>query len=95
MQKHGGFVRVDTELGLGSVFSVFLPATAGEAPVLPQASAPPAQAGNGELILLVDDEAAIRDDAQLAELGVAEILVKPIQVETLLKAIRMQLSARG
>ncbi len=58
--KQGGFVRVDTEVGKGSVFSVFLPASLSDTPVPAQASPSPVQAGNGELILLVDDEAAIR-----------------------------------
>jgi PAS domain S-box-containing protein len=166
VHKHGGFVRVETGVGKGSVFSVYLPATAREMPILPQAPDAPARPGNGELILLVDDEAAIRaatgllleknhygvlsaangqeamdlyrqhrdevrlvitdlmmpvmdgvelvcalrtvdagvkviaasglgaevDRAQLAALGVTEILAKPIEVETLLKAIRKQLS---
>lgn len=59
VQRHQGFVEVDSELGRGSCFRVFLPAT-------PQAIAlPVAQlnrlAGHQELILVVDDEAAIRE----------------------------------
>jgi two-component system, cell cycle sensor histidine kinase and response regulator CckA len=59
-KKHGGFVRVDTELGKGSVFSTFLPADVSEAFGVPPTLAALSQTGNGELILLVDDEAAIR-----------------------------------
>ncbi len=60
VKSHDGFVRVDTELGKGSIFRVFLPATT-EAYILPQSSPRSLLAsGAGELILIVDDEAAIR-----------------------------------
>ncbi|MEO8634418.1 MAG: PAS domain S-box protein [Gemmatimonadales bacterium] len=62
VRSHGGFIDVDSEVGRGTAFSVYLPAT-------PMGAAPdtvdPAQTrlprGNGELILLVDDEEAIRN----------------------------------
>lgn len=58
---HGGFVNLVTGPGKGSAFQVFLPASpeSSEAVVAaaPEASPP----GNGELILVVDDEENIRD----------------------------------
>jgi PAS domain S-box-containing protein len=65
VQSHGGFIHLYSEVGLGSTFSVYLPAATTktsrpEAPVEP--AAPPG--GNGELVLLVDDEEAIRRVAQ-------------------------------
>ncbi len=59
VKAHEGFITVKSEVGSGTVFTVHLPAAnvanasevVAKAPVLPT--------GNGELILVVDDEAAI------------------------------------
>jgi PAS domain S-box-containing protein len=61
VKGHRGFFRVRSTPGSGSQFMILLPAHSGEAiPATPAVEAAPA-AGNGELILVVDDEAAIRD----------------------------------
>jgi PAS domain S-box-containing protein len=60
VKSHGGFVHVYSEVGKGTVFKVYLPAVrvaTDRAPV--QARELPA--GKGELILVVDDEASIRE----------------------------------
>ncbi|HTL69447.1 MAG TPA: PAS domain S-box protein [Lacunisphaera sp.] len=60
---HGGGITVDTKVGRGTCFQVYLPAD--EASTARQASAQPFPAGSGrdELILVVDDEQSIRDVA--------------------------------
>lgn len=63
IKHHSGFVNVESTLGKGSQFQVYLPAVTDEQqqPVreieLPQ--------GQGELILLVDDEKSIRETAKI------------------------------
>ncbi len=64
MRGHGGFVRVDTCLGRGTTFELYFPATP-EAKVAEDAVRPPPPAGHGELILVVDDEASMRDTLRI------------------------------
>lgn len=59
IKSHGGFVNVYSELGSGTNFKVYLPAVEGMETITPEELPP--QPGNGELILIVDDEAAIQE----------------------------------
>jgi PAS domain S-box-containing protein len=59
VRQAGGFIRVDSVLGEGSTFTVFLPAADPEA-VPRQADEPPLPRANGELVLVVEDDAAVR-----------------------------------
>ena len=56
----GGFVTVQSESGKGALFEVYLPALEPVAPA-PALGRPAGEAAHGELILLVDDEASIRE----------------------------------
>ncbi|MEN3942593.1 response regulator [Prosthecobacter sp. SYSU 5D2] len=60
IKSHGGFVRVYSEKGKGTRFDIYLPAQtrSGDEPAGVRTEALPR--GNGELVLLVDDEAAVR-----------------------------------
>ena len=61
IRNHGGTIQVISEVGRGSTFSVFLPATAG-APAVPSQREATGQARKGR-VLLMDDERLIRDIA--------------------------------
>jgi hypothetical protein len=59
IKKHGGFINVYSEVGRGTQFKVYLPAVQEtEAQQAEDLVLPP---GHGELILVVDDEVAIRE----------------------------------
>jgi PAS domain S-box-containing protein len=62
VKSHGGFIDLYSAVGRGSAFTVYLPATPSRAPDRVADSADAAMPrGHGELVLVVDDEAAIRD----------------------------------
>jgi two-component system sensor kinase len=60
VQSHGGFVQVTSEVGKGTQFAVYLPAAeeAGQERREEQRTA--ARGGQGELVLVVDDESSVR-----------------------------------
>jgi CheY-like chemotaxis protein len=64
VKGHGGFANVYSELGKGTSFRIYFPAT--ETPMTAQAlrEAEELPKGRGETILVVDDEAAIREITQ-------------------------------
>jgi signal transduction histidine kinase/CheY-like chemotaxis protein len=64
VKSHGGFINLESEMGKGTTFRIYIPAT-GTTSGLPAASeAADLPMGNGELILIIDDEAAIREIAK-------------------------------
>jgi len=59
VESHHGFVLVESQVGVGSTFQVYLPACATEADETAHFRAMPAPVGQGQLVLIVDDEPAI------------------------------------
>jgi len=59
VKNHNGFIQVQSEVGCGTEFKIYLPATQAA-----ELDSPPPEAvlpvGNGELILVMDDEAVVR-----------------------------------
>lgn len=61
VKSHGGFINVYSELHKGSVFALYLPALDTPGSVDAAAARSDLPLGNGELILVVDDEESIRE----------------------------------
>lgn len=59
IKGHRGFLRVRSEPGQGSSFGIYLPALEGEAGIGAGSSSQSFPRGNGELVLVVDDEPTI------------------------------------
>jgi PAS domain S-box-containing protein len=61
VRAHSGFINVQSKVGKGTTFKIFLPAltTLESEKAVSQVTTKPL--GNGELVLVVDDEAAVRE----------------------------------
>lgn len=71
LKSHGGFVHVDSDPGRGTRFTIYLPASASDACSAEDKIDPACPKGNGELVLVVDDEENIREitSATLSQFG--------------------------
>ena len=61
IKSHDGFISVSSVVGIGSEFKVYIPASQSLMKAASLNVAPKAKTGHGEVILVVDDEAAIRE----------------------------------
>jgi CheY-like chemotaxis protein len=66
VRSHGGFITVYSELNRGSVFKIHLPAIDAATTSAGPSIRPDLPMGNSELIMIVDDESAIREIAKEA-----------------------------
>jgi PAS domain S-box-containing protein len=64
IKSHGGFINVYSEVGKGTEFRIYLPAVGPGTTEASQVDTRELPVGHGETILVVDDEAAIREIAR-------------------------------
>lgn len=65
VKRHGGFHTVESKVGQGSTFKIYLPAVHEDATAsVLNAGLRSLPSGHGELVLIVDDESSIRDISQ-------------------------------
>ncbi len=63
VKSHGGFLTLDTATGRGTTFHIYFPADVADETRPIESSTEALRDGNDELILIVDDERALRDVA--------------------------------
>ena len=81
VRQSGGHIALDSEVGAGTTFHLFLPRSAGAAPLRrPTADEPDDLSGHGQTVLVVEDVALLRRVVmrQLSELG-----YQPLEAETI------------
>jgi PAS domain S-box-containing protein len=61
IKSHGGFLDLQTEVGKGTAFNVYLPAAESSAVAVASSDLLPELWGKGETVMVVDDEPAILD----------------------------------
>lgn len=61
VRNFGGFIEINSEVGQGTQFSIYLPTGEVSPPALQNSGSTELLIGHGEMILIVDDEASIRE----------------------------------
>ena len=71
VKRYGGVIDIDTAVGRGTTITVYLPPSAGAVAAPAVAAKAPTSGGRGELILVAEDESAVRELAvrQLTRAG--------------------------
>jgi PAS domain S-box-containing protein len=64
IKSHGGFIRVYSEVGKGTKFKIYLPAQTEASASMAEEQIAEMPRGNGELVLVVDDESVVRQITQ-------------------------------
>ncbi len=65
VRGHQGFVQVESQMGHGTTFHLYFPASPGDLkPEISNLKLPKPPRGQGEMILVVDDEASVRDSVR-------------------------------
>ncbi len=64
MRQSGGFLGIDSAPGKGSTITMYLPRATAAAQPAPSPKAPPVGTGRGEMILVVEDDPAVRNQAE-------------------------------
>jgi CheY-like chemotaxis protein len=59
-KQSGGHVAIDSELDVGTTVTLFLPRAAAEVAAEPEKSSPEIQKGDGQTVLLIEDEPDVR-----------------------------------
>ena len=80
----GGAIDVATQVGVGTTFTIWLPA-AGQTPRLPAEPTRELPRGNGETVMIVDDERAL---VTLAEETLAELGYEPVGFDSSVAALQ-------
>ncbi len=65
VKSHSGFIRVHSEVGKGTIFKVYLPAIKTVETQKAEEQQRELPSGKGELILVIDDEAQIRESTRM------------------------------
>jgi PAS domain S-box-containing protein len=82
--EFGGVIDVATQVGVGTTFTIWLP-TVGQISTLPSKPSGDLPRGNGETVMIVDDERAL---VALAEETLAELGYEPVGFDSSLAALQ-------